>query len=70
MEKASKYAVKSDCYHYAVKLCKILNSTQTGKLNCALCKCSFYETTAEYQKRQAKFNERGASELKEPAKMK
>ena len=66
----SKFALKTSCVHFANGMCKILNSTQTGKLNCELHKCSFFETTAEYQRRQAKFNERGASELKKAAEIK
>ena len=60
----SKYALKTSCVHFANGMCKILNSTQTGKLNCELHKCSFFETNETYYKRQAKFNERVASALK------
>ena len=61
-KQASKFAIKLTCHHYAGHFCKILTSSQTGKLNCQLCKCSFFETTEAYNKHQAKFNERGASE--------
>lgn len=60
----SKYALKISCVHYSQGVCKILNSTQTGKLNCELCRCSFFETNEVYYKRQAKFNERVASAFK------
>ena len=65
MEIVSKYALKTDCVHFTHgKKYKVLNSTQTGKLNCELCRCSFYETEAEYKRRQAKFDERKPAELK------
>lgn len=48
------YSVKTDCVHYAYSRCKVLNSTQLGKLNCELCNCSFYETELEYTARQLK----------------
>ena len=59
----SKYALKINCVHYAYSHCKVLNSTQTGKLNCELCKCSFYETRGAFNKRQAKANNRAATVL-------
>ena len=71
MEIVSKYALKPDCVHFTHgKKCKVLNSTQTGKLNCELCRCSFYETAEAYQRRQAKFDERKPAELKMAEKLK
>ena len=52
----SKYPLKTNCVHYAYGRCKVLNSIQTGKLNCELCKCSFFETKGAFNKRQEKAN--------------
>ena len=60
----SKYALKTSCVHYAYSHCKVLNSTQTGKLNCELCKCSFFETTEAFRKRQEKADERIREQLR------
>ena len=59
----SKYALKTSCVHYAYSHCKILNSTQTGKLNCELCRCSFFETRGDFAKRQEKAHNRAAVSL-------
>ena len=59
-----KYTEKKDCFHYVNGKCRILSLTTTGKLNCVLCKCTFYETEEAYTERQTKFNERLAIEEK------
>lgn len=63
-KRKSKYAVKPDCFHYAHRKCKILTSSAKGELNCELCKCSFFETAAEYKARQDKFKARVFAEMK------
>ena len=54
--------IKTDCVHYIRGDCKILKP-EYGRINCALKKCSFYETREQYKARQKGFNERYAREL-------
>lgn len=53
-----EFSIKKDCIHYKYGDCRLLHNTaRTNKLNCEVCKCSFYETFEQYRERERKFYE-------------